>query len=115
MGEEIASLNCWIPLSNCGPGYDVHGLDIVPIRLMQKFRTGSGVMDWTVSAQAILDEYPEQVIKAPTFREGDLLFFDHLLLHRTQSLSTAELPRYAIETWFFDSVNFPKNQIPMSW
>ncbi|CAA0087909.1 Uncharacterised protein [Halioglobus japonicus] len=115
MGEEIASLNCWIPLSNCGPGYDVHGLDIVPKRLMNTFKTGSGVLDWTVAEQAIVDEYSEDVIKAPTFREGDLLFFDHLLLHRTQSIANSEQPRYAIETWFFDSVNFPKNQIPVNW
>jgi hypothetical protein len=115
MGDEIASLNCWIPLTNCGTGYDVHGLDIVPIRLMNTFQKGSGVMDWTISANALVEEYTEKAIVTPTFRKGDLLFFDHLLVHRSQSLPHFSQRRYAIETWFFDSLNFPKNQIPIKW
>jgi hypothetical protein len=115
MGDEIASLNCWIPLSNCGTGFDVHGLDIVPIRLMNAFQKGSGVMDWTISINALVEEFTEKAIVTPTFRKGDLLFFDHLLVHRSQSIPHSSEPRYAIETWFFDSVNFPKNQIPVKW
>lgn len=115
MGDEIASLNCWIPLSNCGTGFDVHGLDIVPIRLMKTFGKGSGVLDWTISMNALLEECNEKAIVTPTFRKGDLLFFDHLLVHRSQSLPHFSARRYAIETWFFDSLNFPKNQIPVRW
>ncbi len=115
MGDEIDSLNCWIPLSDCGAGYDVQGIDIVPLRLMHVFPPGSGVLDLTVAASAIIEKYSEKAIVTPTFRKGDLIFFDHLLLHRTQSLPNATENRYAIETWFFDSVNFPKNQIPLKW
>ncbi|MCB1688380.1 MAG: hypothetical protein KDI33_07840 [Halioglobus sp.] len=115
MGDEIASLNCWIPLSDCGASCDVHGIDIVPIRLKKLFAGRSGVLDWTVAANAIVDEYSENAIVTPTFRKGDLIFFDHLVLHRTQFLPNPAQNRYAIETWFFDSVNFPKNQIPLKW
>jgi len=115
MGDDIASLNCWIPLSDCGTGYDVHGIDIVPIRFKHSFGKGTGVLDWTISPKAIIDQYSEAAIVTPTFRKGDAFFFDHLLIHRTQCMPNFVEKRYAIETWFFDSVNFPKNQIPMKW
>jgi len=115
MGEEVSSLNCWIPLSDCGTGFDVHGLDIVPVRFLKAFQKGSGGMAWTISTDAVVDEYTQNAIVTPTFRKGDLLFFDHLLVHRSQSLPECSQRRYAIETWFFDAVNFPKNQIPIRW
>jgi len=115
MGDDIASLNCWIPVSDCGTGYAVHGLDIVPIRIMNAFGKGTGVLDWTISHQALVDQYSESAIVTPTFRKGDAFFFDHLLIHRSQCMPNFAEKRYAIETWFFDSVNFPKNQIPMKW
>lgn len=115
MGDEIASLNCWIALSDCGTGYDVHGMDIVPIRHMNAFEKGSGVLNWTISANSVVEQYSEAAIVTPTFKAGDIFFFDHLLVHRTQSIPNPACKRYAIETWFFDSVNFPKNQIPIKW
>ncbi len=115
IGDEIASLNCWVPISDCGAGYDVHGMDIVPIRFKNAFAKGTGVLDWTIAHQAVVDHYGESAIVTPTFRKGDLFFFDHLLVHRTQCVPNFAEKRYAIETWFFDSVNFPKNQIPMQW
>lgn len=115
MGDEITSLNCWIALSDCGAGYDVHGMDIVPIRHMNAFEKGSGVLNWTISANSVVEKYSEAAIVTPTFNAGDMFFFDHLLVHRTQSIPNPAGKRYAIETWFFDSVNFPKNQIPIRW
>jgi len=115
MRDEIASLNCWIPISDCGTGSNVHGLDVVPIRLKNTFGKGTGILDWTISQQAIIDEFSESAIVTPTFRKGDAFFFDHLLVHRSQCMPNFAEKRYAIETWFFDSVNFPKNQIPMKW
>lgn len=115
MGDEITSLNCWISLSDCGAGYDVHGMDIVPIRHMNAFEKGTGVLNWTISPQSVIEKYSAEAIVTPTFQAGDLFFFDHLLVHRTQSIPNPASKRYAIETWFFDSVNFPKNQIPLKW
>ncbi len=115
MGDEISSLNCWIPLTDCGAGYDVHGLDIVPVRMMNAFEKGSGMLNWTISANAVTEQHTQTAIVTPTFKKGDLLFFDHLLVHRSQSIPNGTQPRYAIETWFFDSVNFPKNQMPIKW
>lgn len=115
MGEDIASLNCWIALSDCGTGYDLHGMDIVPIRLMNTFEKGTGVYNWMISAKRVEEHYSPEAVVTPTFNAGDMFFFDHLLVHRTQSIPNSACKRYAIETWFFDSVNFPKNQIPIKW
>lgn len=115
MGDDIESLNCWIPLSDCGAGLDVHGMDIVPVRHMSAFEKGTGMRNWMVSAKCVVDQYSEDAIVTPTFHAGDMFFFDHLLVHRTQSIPNPATKRYAIETWFFDSVNFPKNQIPLRW
>jgi ectoine hydroxylase-related dioxygenase (phytanoyl-CoA dioxygenase family) len=115
MGDDISSLNCWIPLSDCGAGYSLHGMDIVPVRLVSTFAKGSGALNWTISPQSVVEKYSENSIVTPTFRTGDAFFFDHLLVHRTQCVPSATEKRYAIETWFFDSVNFPKNQIPLKW
>lgn len=115
MGDDIASLNTWVPLSDCGPGQAAHGLDLVPTRLMHSYAKGTGVLEWSASADSVRERFGDEGIVAPVFRAGDLLFFDHLLLHRSQCLPSYEQPRYALETWFFDSVNFPKNQIPLKW
>jgi hypothetical protein len=115
MGDEISSLNCWIPLSDCGAGYELHGMDIVPVRMMSAFAKGTGALKWTISPQSVIEKYSEESIVTPTFKAGDLFFFDHLLVHRTQCSPTTSSKRYAIETWFFDSGNFPKNQIPLKW
>ena len=115
MGDDIATPNCWIPLSDCGTGYSVHGLDVIPVPLKHLFSKGSGVLDWTISAQAVTDKYGESAIVTPTFRKGDAFFFDQFLMHRSQYLADSSESRYAIENWFFDSKYFPKNQVPLKW
>lgn len=115
MGEDIDSMNLWVALSDCGGGHDAPGMDIVPKRMMGDFAKGSGVMDWTIGPQAVVDGFGDQGVVTPTFNEGDGFFFDHLLVHRTQHIPDNTNLRYAIETWFFDMVNFPKNQIPLRW
>jgi hypothetical protein len=115
MGDDVSSVNCWIPLTNCGKGYSVHGLDVVPVPLKHLFSKGSGVLDWTIAAHAVTERYGEAAIVTPTFRKGDAFFFDEFLMHRSQYLADSSENRYAIENWFFDSKYFPKNQIPLKW
>lgn len=115
MGDAIDSLNCWIPLTDCGAGTNTPGMDIVPVRFLTAFEKGTGVLDWTVSPEAVLERFGEEAIVTPAFRKGDAFFFDHGLVHRTQHVPDSTEERYAVETWFFDSLNFPKNQIPIRW
>jgi ectoine hydroxylase-related dioxygenase (phytanoyl-CoA dioxygenase family) len=115
MGDYIDSLNCWVPLTDCGAGTETPGIDIVPIRFMNSFAKGTGVLNWTISSQAVVDKYGEKAVVTPSFSSGDAFFFDHCLVHRTQHIPNSTAERYAVETWFFDSVNFPKNQIPIQW
>jgi len=115
MGDDISSLNCWLALSDCGAGTNAPGIDIVPARVMTQFAKGTGVMNWTISEQAVVDTWGREAIVTPTFRAGDAFFFDHGLVHRTQHMPGTHATRYAMETWFFDATNFPKNQIPIRW
>ena len=115
MGPSIDSLNVWVSLSHCGGDSDAPGMDFVPVRLKSEFGKGTGSMNWTVAESAVHDVYGEQAVVAPRFNRGDALFFDHFLVHRTQHVADCARNRYAVETWFFDSVNFPKNQIPVKW
>ena len=115
MGPSIDSLNVWVSLSHCGGDSNAPGMDFVPVRLKSEFGKGTGSMNWTVAESAVHDVYGEQAVVAPRFNRGDALFFDHFLVHRTQHVADCARNRYAVETWFFDSVNFPKNQIPVKW
>lgn len=117
MGEEINSLNMWMPLSDCGGHTGSPGLDVVPLRLRKLFETGRGAatFDWSVSEEKILEHFGDEIIESPVFKAGDAFFFDHFYLHRTQYRLNFSKPRYAIETWFFGSINFPHNQIPLMW
>lgn len=115
MGADIDSINCWLALTDCGTGHTAPGLDVAPIRLKDTFGLGTGILDWTTSWQTVIDKFGEEAIVTPSFTAGDAFFFDHLLLHRTQHVEDAKAVRYAVETWFFDSQNFPKNQIPIRW
>jgi len=117
MGEGINSLNMWIAANHCGGGSGAPGMDLLPQRLFKVLGAGEGgaVFDWSVSDHAMRTPQTENAITAPVFKAGDALFFDHFLLHRTQSGHDFIRPRYAIETWFFGAKNFPSNQVPLSW
>jgi len=117
MGNDINSINMWIPLDTCGGETGAPGLDVVPRRLTEIVRPGedSAVFSWSVGGEDIDKTFGADTVISPEFEAGDAFFFDHFYLHRTQFREDFSRPRYAIETWFFDSVNFPANQIPLAW
>jgi mannose-6-phosphate isomerase-like protein (cupin superfamily) len=47
------------------------------------------------------------------FGPGDVLLFDHLLLHRTASGPEMTRDRHAMETWLFAPSTYPEGQIPL--
>ena len=117
MGEGINSLNMWIAANRCGGESGAPGMDLLPQRLTKILGAGEGeaVFDWSVSDDAMTTSQSSHEITTPVFEAGDALIFDHFLLHRTQYGGDFIRPRYAIETWFFGSKNFPSNQVPLSW
>jgi ectoine hydroxylase-related dioxygenase (phytanoyl-CoA dioxygenase family) len=117
MGSDINSINMWIPLDECGGDTGAPGLDLLPRRLKEIVNTGTdgAVFNWSTSDGEIDESFGEGSIISPVFNAGDAFFFDHFYLHRTQFKESFSKLRYAIETWFFSSGNFPKNQIPLSW
>ncbi len=101
LGDGIRTLNLWFALTRCGT--DAPGMEMVPARLDNLLsRGGAGAhFDWTVSTETLRRELPGVSIWRPEFEEGDVLFFDHLFLHRTAAYEHMANLRYAIESWFF--------------
>ena len=115
MGTDIKSVNLWIPLTTCGGDTGAPGMDVVPRRLGDIVSAEGAQFDWSVSDALIQSELSDTPVTSPVFAPGDAFFFDHLYLHRTQYRPAFERSRYAIETWFFGSESFPRNQIPLAW
>lgn len=105
-GMDIASLNVWTALTDCGES--APGMELVleyPDHYMQAAEDSA--FDWAVS-NAQVDELRKRVpVVIPRFRAGDMLMFDQWLLHRTHRQPDMPDTRYAIESWFFAPSVFP--------
>jgi hypothetical protein len=82
-----------------------------PRALYEFLETATGeegaTFDWSVSPRTIDRELPGVPIWRPEFEEGDVLFFDHMCLHRTAADEGMTRVRYGIESWFFASSVYP--------
>ncbi len=109
LGPGIRTVNAWYALSTCGR--DAAGMDLIPVRLERLITAGGpgAGFDWTVSAEAIARELPGVEVWRPTFEPGDVLFFDHLMLHRTAAAPGMTELRYAVESWFFAPSVYPSS------
>ena len=112
LGADVRSLNMWVALTDCG--VDAPGLDIVPARLDGVLSSGSGgaTFDWSVGHEVAAGSASVGVVRPP-FRAGDVLFFDHLFLHRTAVEPTMTRDRHAIECWLFAPSAYPGGEIPL--
>jgi hypothetical protein len=113
LGEEVRSLNLWLALTDCG--VDSPGLDLVPRRIDRVVETGTegAIFDWSVAPDIVEREAAKAPVIRPTFRAGDALLFDHLLLHSTAVTDAMTRERYAMETWLFAPSAYPEGQIPL--
>jgi hypothetical protein len=115
LGTDTATVNMWIPLSDCGEGTKSPGIEIIANGDRALYETGShgADFDWTVG-QGLVDNMADvSPVQHPTFAPGDALFFDHFNLHRSGFRAGLSEPRYAVESWFFASSVAPKKQFPM--
>lgn len=113
--NDIRSLNVWTALTDCGEGEDAPGMELVLERLDYYVMPDESCdFDWTVSDKQV-DSFRERVpVVTPRFRAGDMLLFDHRLLHRTARLQGMTQQRYAIETWMFPLSAFPGGRLAMT-
>ena len=115
MGTNLNSLNMWMPLNECGGTTGAPSMDVVPQRLNKITSAAGAQFDWSVSDSQVSSRLVDSQPLTPTFSAGDVFFFDHFYLHRTQYRPDFTKLRYAVETWFFGASSFPKNQIPIAW
>jgi hypothetical protein len=115
LGHGIRALNVWVALTECG--VDAPGLDVVPLRFDHVLPTGTGgaMFDWSVGPAVVKDLADRAPVARPTFRAGDAMLFDELLLHRTAVDDSMTKSRYAIESWFFAPAAYPTGQVPLVW
>ena len=113
LGADVRSLNVWLSLAHCGR--DAPGLDIVPRRLDRVVETGThgAYFDWAVGHDLATEVAGEASMRGPSSVPGDVLLFDHLLLHRTASGPEMTRERHAMETWLFAPSTYPEGQIPL--
>jgi len=113
LGEGIRTLDIWFALSRCGR--DAPGLELIPLRLGRVLPTGEPgtYFEWTASPETIARELPDAPRWRPAFEAGDVLFFDHLLLHRTAAEPEMPGVRYAIESWWFAASVYPRTSTPL--
>jgi len=115
MGTNLNSINMWVPLNECGGETGAPGMDVVPLRLHSLASAEGAQFDWSVSDSQVSSRFAQNQPLMPLFNAGDAFFFDHFYLHRTQYRTDFTKLRYAVETWFFGTSSFPKNQIPLAW
>ena len=115
LGDYVRSVNMWIALSECGE--DAPSLDIIPKRFDHIVPTGTDgtPFPWSV-AECVAERAAREAgveIVHEHFAPGDVIFFDHMNLHRTGVRPGMTKERLAIEWWFFAPSRFPVAQIPI--
>lgn len=112
LGEGIRTVDCWIALTDCGPGTGNPAMDLVP-RRFEVLESGEGAaFRWSLSEDAVAAAAPGAPVVSPTFAAGDALFFDERLPHRT-SVGTDLGTRHAVESWFVAPSSYPAKHEPV--
>jgi hypothetical protein len=113
LGKGIRTVNCWITLSDCGPGTGRPAIDVIPRRFPGIIESHEGAaFPWSVTESAARDAANGVPVLSPTFAAGDAMFFDERLPHRTSvglDLST----RDAIESWFVAPSSYQEKHVPV--
>jgi hypothetical protein len=113
LGAGIRTVNCWIALSDCGPGTGRPAMDVVPRRSPGVLTSPpDAAFPWSLTEAAVAEAMPGAPVVSPTFAAGDALFFDELLAHRT-TVGVDLDERYAIESWFVAPSSYPDRHVPV--
>lgn len=115
MGADVRSVDVWVALSECGPGADAPGLDILPARVDDILDTQThGEVHLFAIGQGLVDEVAAgRPWVAPHFAPGDAILFDERFVHRSGVGEGYVADRYAIETWFFGASSVPEGYVPI--
>jgi ectoine hydroxylase-related dioxygenase (phytanoyl-CoA dioxygenase family) len=113
LGAGIRTVNLWIALTDCG--VDAPSMDMVPRRLSSIVPTGTegANFSWSVSRKMIDEVCSDVPFTHLHFKAGDAIVFDEMNLHRTSTLPTMTMPRFAVEAWFFAPSCYPMDQLPL--
>lgn len=112
IGDGFESLNCWVPLDDCGE--DAPGLELIPVRLrenLNKMLPASvppvGLRFKSYEAQVIETRFADAPRFRPVMRVGDVLIFSECTLHRTHHVAGITRARQSMEVRVFPASNLP--------
>ncbi len=111
LGDGIRTMNCWIALSDCGPGTGRPSMDFVPRRFPLLPSGENAIFNWSLNPDTVEQHLPDAPVVSPVFSAGDALIFDEVLPHRT-GVGTDLGPRYAIESWFVAPSSYQSHHVP---
>jgi len=99
LGQSSSYLNCWVPLTDCGP--NAPALDLIPRRpdvafpIEDSHDNGYGMGG--IDPAELTRHFGEEAIWTPQLEVGDCLLFDSSCLHRTSRLSSGREGRMSFE------------------
>jgi hypothetical protein len=110
MGQAVRTVNVWLNLTDCGPGTQAAGLDVVPTRVREVLptQTEEGAFSIAIAQHLVDDAAGAARWVSPRFEPGDALLFDELMVHRSGALANPTVDRYAVEMWIFGASTVPE-------
>jgi hypothetical protein len=113
LGDGIRTVDCWIALSDCGPGTGRPAIELIPRRFDQILPTGGdATLGWSIAEAVALEAAGDVPLCSPVFAPGDAMFFDEMLPHRTTQGPDLGR-RYAVESWFVAPSSYPAKHVPI--
>lgn len=113
LGSDVRTINVWIALSDCGE--DAPGLEVVDCRVphIVDMGTDDASFEWSAGRSVASAANGGRPFARPTFKAGDAIVFDQLMLHATSHSPLMNRPRYALEAWFFAPSSYAEKQIAL--
>jgi hypothetical protein len=110
LGAGIRTVNCWIALTDCGPGTGRPAMDLVPRRFPLLPPDEGAAFSWSVSEEVVVEASDGVPMESPVFAAGDALLFDERLPHRT-TVGPELGTRHAVESWFVAPSSYALDQV----
>jgi len=103
---DHSGLTTWIPLCDCG--IEAPSLEVYPRAIQDVLPVPDGVTGPYLfcDTQTVLDRYGKD-LWAPTFSAGDVLIFNHFVVHRTYITDGMTKERQSVDFRVFPRSRFP--------
>ena len=114
LGEGIRTVDCWIALSECGPGTGKPAIDLVPTRTDGVLKTGRVTQPSTGRSLTKRSRRTSPTSRSPARRSRPATPCSSTSCWSTARVSALDLGvRYALESWFVAPSSYPERHLPI--